>query len=252
MHAAPPFIEADERAGKRKALAKKAEASKATPEIFVKSEALVECWDVEQDSISTIPASHAKQLYDTRKPLLVARSRKEHFRIAFPLCPDNLITLLQFNALKAMAVNKSLVTGSFIVPLDCDEEIIHLTPWPDRPELLPPTLVPTTLQQTVPHGNWIDIWPSPEGRDRLILAAGTFDEDELWDDCIGGLYDGFPDDEIQRRGIVAWSPPWDLSGWEMSEGFLRKWGWLIKGIPGVLEATNRWRMKRGEDPLTDD
>lgn len=244
--------EADDRAGKRKALAKKAEVSTATAEVLIKSEALVECWDVEHNSLSTIPASHAKQLYDTRKPLLVAKSTKEHFQIAFPLCPDNLITLLQFNALKAMAVNKSLITGAHVLPLDCDEEIIHLTPWPARPDLLPPTLLPTELQLTVPHGNWIDIWPSPEGRDRLIRAAGTFDEDELWDDCIGGLYDGFPDDEIQRRGMVAWSPPWDLSGWEMSEGFLRKWGWMIRGIPDILEATNRWRMKRGEEPLVDD
>ncbi len=104
----------------------------------------------------------------------------------------------------------------------------------------------------MPHGDWIDLFPCPEGRDRAILAAGTFDEDELWADCIGGLYEGFPDDEIERRGIIAWSPPWDITGWEMSEGFLRKWGWLIRGLPGVIEATNRWRIERGEEPLVPD
>jgi hypothetical protein len=86
----------------------------------------------------------------------------------------------------------------------------------------------------------------------LIRATGTFDEDELWADCIGGLFEGFPDDEIERRGIVAWSPPWDLEGWEMSEGFVRKWGWLFVGKEGIgreLEATNRWRLQRGEEPL---
>lgn len=103
----------------------------------------------------------------------------------------------------------------------------------------------------MPHADWIDLFPSPEGRDRLIRAAGAFDEDELWDDCSGGLYEGFPDDEVERRGMIAWSPPWDITGWEMSEGFLRKWGWLLKGVPGPLEATNRWRKERGEEPLVD-
>ncbi|KAI1097312.1 hypothetical protein F4804DRAFT_327966 [Jackrogersella minutella] len=236
----------------RKALAKKAEASSAAAKSPVKSEALVECWDVEKQSVSVVPVSRIKQLYNARNPLLSDKSRKEQFSIVFPLCPDHLITLLQFNALRALAVNRTLITGNLATPFDCDEEVIHVNAYPTRPELLPPTLLPTALQQTVPHGDWIDLFPCPEGRDRLIRAAGTFDEDELWDDCIGGLYDGFPDDEIERRGIIAWSPPWDMTGWELSEGFLRKWGWLFKGLPGALEATNRWRMERGEKPFVYD
>jgi hypothetical protein len=212
----------------------------------------VECWDIEQQSISIIPASHIKQLYNARNPLLPDKSTKEQFKVFFPLCPDNLITLLQFNALRALTVNRSLISGILTTPLQCDEEVVHIVPYPIKPELLPPVLLPTILQQTVPHGDWIDLFPSPEGRDRLIRAAGTFDEDELWADCIGGLYEGFPDDEIERRGIIAWSPPWDIAGWEMSEGFLRKWGWLFNGLPGALEATNRWRIERGEEPLVHD
>ncbi|KAH8688971.1 hypothetical protein BGW36DRAFT_442097 [Talaromyces proteolyticus] len=207
---------------KRKALAKKAEASSAATGTLIKSEALVECWDIEQQSVSIIPASH------------------------------HLITLLQFNALRALAVNRTLISGILVTPLDCDEEVIHVIAYPTKPELLPSTLLPTTLQQTVPHGDWIDLFPYPEVRDRLIRASSTFDEDELWADCIGGLYEGFPDDEIQRRGIIAWSPPWDITGWEMSEGFLRKWGWFFEGLPRALEATNRWRMERGEEPFVHD
>jgi hypothetical protein len=104
----------------------------------------------------------------------------------------------------------------------------------------------------VPHSDWIDIFPCAEGRDRLIQATSTLDGDDLWADCIGGLFEGFPDDEIERRGIIAWSIPWDIRGWEMSEGFLRKWGWLFKGLLGPLEATNRWRIERGEEPFGQD
>ena len=246
------IIEINSPVGRRKALAKKAEASSAATGTLIKSEALVECWDIEQQSVSIVPASRIKQLYNARIPLLPDKPRKEQFNIVFPLCPDHLITLLQFNALRALAVNRTLISGILVTPLDRDEEVIHVISYPTKPELLPVTLLPTTLQQTVPHGDWIDLCPYPEGRDRLIRAAGTFDEDELWADCIGGLYEGFPDDEIERRGIIAWSPPWDITGWEMSEGFLRKWGWLFEGLPGALEATNRWRMERGEEPFVHD
>ncbi|KAI0123722.1 hypothetical protein BJ170DRAFT_686976 [Xylariales sp. AK1849] len=237
---------------KRKALAKKAEASSAATGTLIKSEVLVECWDNEQQSVSIVPASRIKQLYNARNPLLPYKSRREQSNIVFPLSPDHLITLLRFNALRALAVNRTLISGILVTPLDCDEEIIHIVPYPTKPELLPLKLLPTTLQQTVPHGDWIDLFPCPEGRDRLIRAAGTFDEDELWADCIGGLYEGFPDDEVERRGIVAWSPPWDITGWEMSEGFLRKWRSLFEGLPGALEATNRWRIERGEEPFVYD
>jgi hypothetical protein len=239
-----PIIETNSPVGKRKALAKKPEASSAATGTLIKSEALVECWDIEQQSVSTIPVSHIKELYNARNPLLPGKLRKEQFNLVFPLCPDHLITLLQFNALRALAVNRTLISGILVTPLDCDEEVVHVIPYPTNPEFLPSTLLPTTLQQTVPHGDWIDMFPCPEGRDRLIRAVGTFDEDELWADCIGGLYEGFPDDEIERRGIIAWSPPWDITGWEMSEGF--------KGLPGALEATNRWRMGRGKEPLVYD
>ncbi|EPE28408.1 hypothetical protein GLAREA_09528 [Glarea lozoyensis ATCC 20868] len=228
---------------KRKAL--------AAPGTSNKSKVFVGCWDNDQQSMTIVPASHAKQTYDPKNPL-VPDKRTKQFEIVFPLCLDHLITLLQFNALRALIVNHTLVSGIYTTPVDCGEEVIHITPYPVNPGRFPPTLLPTHLQQTVPHGNWIDIFPSAEGRDRLIEAAGTFDEDELWMDCIGGLYEGFPDDEIERRGIVAWSPPWDISGWEMSEGFVKKWGWLVDGLPGILEATNRWRESRGEEPFPQD
>ncbi|KAK0111160.1 hypothetical protein ONS95_001537 [Cadophora gregata] len=243
---------------KRKALAKKSgESSISTDtDTMIKSEMLVECWDFDKQSISLIPTSQAKQLYNPRRALLPSKPGVKQFDIIFPPCPDHLIPLLQINALRALAVNRTLISGILATPLDCAgsaaEEIIHTIPYPSNPKIVPPTLLPTVLQQTVPHCDWIDLFPSPEGRDRLILASGTFDEDDLWADCVGGLYEGFPEEEITKRGFVAWSPPWDISGWEMSEGFLSKWGWLVKGLPGILEATNRWRIQRGEEPLPDD
>ncbi|WZH49309.1 hypothetical protein QYS62_010507 [Fusarium acuminatum] len=181
---------------KRKAQEKKAEA---LSDAVIKSEPLIECWDIKQESMSTIPASHATQLYSKRTPVLPSRPRRTQFNFVFPLSPDHLITLLQYNALRALAVNRTLISGILTTPLDCDVEAFHVVPYPTNPDSVPLALLPTILQQTIPHGDWIDMFPCAEGRDNLIRAAGTFDEDELWDDCIGGLYEGYPDDEMERR-----------------------------------------------------
>ncbi|PKX96323.1 uncharacterized protein P174DRAFT_448139 [Aspergillus novofumigatus IBT 16806] len=241
---------------KRKALAAKeaeVKATNAATETPTKSggkekEAMVECWDITAQSVTTIPATLAKQISRARKPLLPswppAAAATAHpgsletqpwtqssNSIIFPLCSDHLITLLQFNTIRALATNRTLISGILTTPLDCYEEVTHVIPYPSHPQL---------------------------GRDRLILAvaAGSFDEDELWADCIGGLYEGFPDAEhvdgdagVERRGVIVWSPPWDIRGWEMTKGFLEKWGWLLGDLPGAMEGTNRWRRERGEEPL---
>lgn len=69
---------------------------------------------------------------------------------------------------------------------------------------------------------------------------------------MGGLFEGFPAAEIQRRGVIAWDPPWDIRGWEVSEGFWRKWRWTFEGCGDVLEATNSWRRGRGESAIVDE
>ena len=50
-------------------------------------------------------------------------------------------------------------------------------------------------------------------------------------------------------GLISWSDPWDVNGWEFTPKFARKWGFLLRGCVDVIEATNRWREQRGEEPL---
>lgn len=131
----------------------------------------------------------------------------------------------------------------------CSPEELHVLPTPTGLQAIPPSLYPTLLQQTLPHEDWVDAIPHPVWRDNILKAIGTFDEDELWSDTIGGLFEGFPRSEIEYRGVIAWWPPWHVSGLEVSEGFYRKWGWSLRGCDEVLEVTNQWRRSRGEEPL---
>lgn len=74
-----------------------------------------------------------------------------------------------------------------------------------------------------------------------------FDNDSLCRDLIGGHHEGRND--IEFTGVLVWNDPWSVSGWEVTEGFAKKWGFLIKGCWEVMEATNRWRKMRGDEPL---
>ena len=58
---------------------------------------------------------------------------------------------------------------------------------------------------------------------------------------------GWRDEEL--RGVLVWADPWDASNWELTEGFLRKWGWTLRGATDLIDASNKWREKRGEDRL---
>ena len=50
-------------------------------------------------------------------------------------------------------------------------------------------------------------------------------------------------------GFVVWGEPWDAKGWEVTEEFLKIWGWILEGCWEVFEGTNWWRKRRGEEPL---
>lgn len=86
-------------------------------------------------------------------------------------------------------------------------------------------------------------------RDNLIKNLGTFDAHQLWLEIIGGLFEGFSGDEMESKGLVMWDTPWTWEGWELSEGFVKKWSWMLEGCEDMVRATNRWRERRGEEAL---
>lgn len=115
------------------------------------------------------------------------------------------------------------------------------------PKEAPVALRATYTQRTVLHDAWIDVLPYPKLRDNIIEGVEGLDEDTLCEDFLGGYSEG--KSEVQSRGMVLWGEPWSADGWEISEGFVRKWGFLMKGCEDLLRSTNRWRAARGEKRL---
>ncbi|KAL4942398.1 hypothetical protein BDV06DRAFT_211901 [Aspergillus oleicola] len=109
---------------------------------------------------------------------------------------------------------------------------------------IPLSLRPTHIQRTMPHHPWLDFFPFPKMRDRLILAEHLYDDDELCHDLMA-----FWDTRNTQATLIVWGQSWDPRVWEVTEGFVAKWGWLLKGSPELLVSTNYWRRRRGERPL---
>ncbi|KAH8882956.1 hypothetical protein GQ53DRAFT_753258 [Thozetella sp. PMI_491] len=166
----------------------------------------------------------------------------------FPLSADHkLITLVQYNVIRGLFTNIMLLGLQDEIISECDYNL-NIAPMPYLPAVAPCNFEWTTVQKTIKHPSWIDTTPSPEMRDNLILNLDLVDQDALCDDLVGGIYDGFNDIEV--RGLILWGDPWDIDGWEVTEGFAKRWGpLLLKGCKGVLDATNRWRESRGEEEL---
>lgn len=169
-------------------------------------------------------------------------------QILFPISADHcLITLVQYNVIRAMIFNMAILSLLDHLPHGCTSTFnvpsLGIVP----AKAVPPDLQYTPLQQSIPHAYWIRVIPIPKLRDNLILLAGRYDEHEFCYDLGLGLYEGF--DDIKRRGFLVWGQAWRGHGWEVSEGFVSKWGFLLKGCSELIRSSNSWREQRGEDRL---
>lgn len=167
--------------------------------------------------------------------------------VEFPLSPDHcLITLVQYNVVRALIHNMSLLSLLHHLPPGCSFSFGVSKTSIGAAKHIPLTLQSTPLQSSK-SPFWINALPFPTLRDNLILMAGQYDSRELLLDLGLRVYEGF--DDIERCGFLVWGDPWLAATWEVSEGFVRRWGFLLQGCSEVIEAANHWRMLRGDERL---
>ncbi|KAJ5091131.1 hypothetical protein NUU61_006001 [Penicillium alfredii] len=158
---------------------------------------------------------------------------------------DHLISLSRLNVHRA--INQNIIAvgmNSRWMKSDDSISIFNLTQPGFTEDGIPLNLRPTAIQRRVPHHPWLDFFPFPRMRDCLILAADSFDDDELCHDLMA-----FWDTRNTGATLLVWGEPWDSHNWEATEEFVRKWGWLLKGSSELLASTDFWRRSRGEKPL---
>ncbi len=193
--------------GRRKALQSQEQPCKSLARAL---ETPIICWIEDQQSVSVISTPHT----NPKTPIIpyLSTSPNQWFptsaqSIIFPLSPDHLITLVQFNVLRATLTNLRLLSLLHFIPHECSLalNITPSHPTSSLPLAIPPSLQPTALQLETPHAPWIDIIPDAKWRDNLIMAEGKFDEDDMCCDMVGGLWEGYPDGNAAcwEKGVVA-------------------------------------------------
>jgi hypothetical protein len=154
-----------------------------------------------------------------------------------------------------------------------------IRPLPDHN--IPDSLYPTLLQMNCVHTSWIDMFPFPKFRDNLIKKGVEFIPEEMRQDLFGDIFPDFtaqisrgnesallstlpstpaisgasndreveiPDDyTAERRCLITWGDPWKIESWEVTPGFLKRWGWALEGCDDLIQASNRWRALRSEE-----
>ncbi|KAJ5617115.1 hypothetical protein N7537_002229 [Penicillium hordei] len=158
---------------------------------------------------------------------------------------DHLIILTRLNVYRAFIQNLSILG---ITPhrdwksRNITSPFNTWTPEQINDKKLPISLRPTQIQCKIPHHPWLDFFPFRRMRDNLISARDEFDDGQLCVDIMG-----FWDISTKSCNLLVWGEPSDPKSWEITEEFLKKWPWVIRGEPELLESTNYWRRKRGDD-----
>ncbi|KAI1450942.1 hypothetical protein F5Y02DRAFT_366428 [Annulohypoxylon stygium] len=178
--------------------------------------------------------------------LLNGRSASQGSELLFPLSPDHLIPLVQYNFVRGVLTNMAIMGYQNAFPPECSRHWVDMPLFP-APSNTPESLQPTELQLCTPHEPWIDLIPDKQMRDNTILLIGAVTREDIEEDVTSSLFGKAK--LLEMTGIIAWDTPWDTSGWELTEGFIRKWPFLVKGCWKMLESTNRWRAMRDEEPL---
>lgn len=187
---------------------------------------------------SQLVSSRPTSLYEA--VALMSRFNKgayERYHAADP-CIDQLFTLSKFNVLRAFLDNMASLGLIFEAMADDALSPFNITfPKINDKGIPPASLSPTPLQYKTLHHPWLDCFPFPRMRDNLIMASESFDDCELCTDMM--------DPTNGDIGVMVWGDPWLPQNWEVSQLFVHKWSWVIKGCPELLVSSNYWRAHRG-------
>jgi hypothetical protein len=126
-----------------------------------------------------------------------------------PMTDNHLFTIPGFSLCAALHNNARLQGISCLVPTARTSPPATLD--------LPFPLHPTPLQMARIHLPYIDCFPIPQLRDKLIMWNGLVDEEDFCADLLG-----------TNSFVVQGMQSWDPAGWVVDRTFKEKWRFLLE------------------------
>ncbi|KAI1464664.1 uncharacterized protein F4812DRAFT_441465 [Daldinia caldariorum] len=228
---------------RRKALLSKTKSQSTDPVIVGQVE---QCHSPEGKERETQRDAYSLMVKFSKLQLQGSHGASGDQTIIFPLTLDHLIPLVQYNFIRGVLTNMAILGMQNAFAAECSRHWMGMPLFP-APSTIPESLQQTELQRNTPHEPWIDLIPDKKMRDNAILATGAYKREDI-DTAVAGSITG-QTHMIEMSGLIAWGDPWQPEGWEMTEGFIKKFPFLVKGCWSILESTNRWRALRDEEPL---
>lgn len=115
-----------------------------------------------------------------------------------------------------MTVCSAMYTNGRILGLTCACALASKSR-PQPPEI-PHSLQPLPIQLDQVHFQFIDRFPLPRLRERMIILADDFSSEEFVADLFG----------MPTFKIAPGAQPWDTEAWPAEPEFIEKWGFLLE------------------------
>jgi hypothetical protein len=182
-------------------------------------------------------------------PLVTIQGHLIPSKKLYPISRDHLLPLIEYNLWRGMLTNIQITGHLHFLERPSCRFSGQISAFPNpfaESKTLPASFHPTELQKQTPvYPEWINLIPSPRMRDNALRTHTRFSNLEMCADLLSGMNGARP----SAARMLVWSNPWEARGWEMTQGFMRKWWFLVEGCDDLLDATNHWRGLRGEEPL---
>jgi hypothetical protein len=209
-------------------------------------------WQLAQSSSQSALISANQYFATVRGPTMIRPGQIEH-RVDDSVWADQLLTLVYYNVMRAMAANIQML--GLDIDFMCSDE--YQSPFatrhwePSELASIPWNFRPTYIQATIPHHPQWDIFPDPVLRDNVLLyGEENVDDANLCLDIVGDSLFSPLDDSPSQTGMIVWGEPHDIMSWEVTEGFAAKYAWFLVGANILQISTNEWRRKRDKSPLS--
>jgi hypothetical protein len=180
------------------------------------------------------------------RSMTMSQSIEHQATLNMPHYEHQLVVVVAYDRQKFQGYVRNLFKALMNPAVNSSPEV-HLAVLKSLEPMLPKPFKPTTAQLETPHYYGVDMIPFPALRDRLVSLGTEVSRGFVQE--LGECGDGDDDDDDDGFSqAIIWGEDYlNEVAWELSQGVLERWGWLLG--QEFVQRANFWRRQRGAPVL---